>query len=832
MDNKMNSEELKMMSDFEAHAEEISNAINGQPLGKTVDVFEAADTEEALSHSAEMAKKTYFPQFTEASENYRLHNDKKIREQLGIADEVVVERIDVNPDTISMESTAEFEEDITAAPAKAPENKTQDESDESISVFKFTAEEDEVDSEAAQQELERINELLRSTPRAQVQTVTEEPEEEPKAEEPKVEEPKAEAVEEQQPEEEPVEYKMPDPDQSDFAVYDLPGKNSAPVLEDGPAGASDSPDFTRFDGALINENEFTNPTQRESFKDKFLDSLLSIRIRLFASVLFGIGLLVLELLSAFKVVSPEVFSGASQPHTLALIDLLLASGVFILSLPETVKAFKNLFRGDPLTDLMPTISFAILLGYSLAVIFGGATSYALFGFLYASICVPMMIASLYRTKGDFIAFKMVSKNEEKQVIDMRSTRELPAENIALDGVIDEYKSVSVRTFCAEFISNFFENSAREISGASDFAVTVGIPFGIGLVAGVIAFFLAPGVAIVNALAVLAIVFMLGCPAFSMIHGRISFFHAQRAALQYESTAVGEAAYHDFAGADVINFNDTDIFGPDDVNLKRFMLYGERDSMEKVMSQMCALFAAVGGPLDFIFSNVIDNRMRHKTATNLVIENDGVSGEVMGRRVYAGSEEYMRRNNIAIPEGASGTDNRFDTTKVMYSAEDGEVNAKFYIRYSFSEEFTMLLPELREQGITPLIYTRDPNISGELLRNLSAAGYDYMRVCRLYTPMQKEKVYSRVSAGMLTYGDKMDAASTILLARKFKEFFLRAKFAELCALTIGIILAVLFAIVGMKGATTIVAAVWQIIWYVLLRGLSFRVFLKEGKKDQD
>ena len=225
-------------------------------------------------------------------------------------------------------------------------------------------------------------------------------------------------------------------------------------------------------------------------------------------------------------------------------------------------------------------------------------------------------------------------------------------------------------------------------------------------------------------------------------------------------------------------------------------------------------------------------MRHKTATNLVIENDGVSGEVMGHRVYAGTEEYMRRNKIAIPEGASGVDNRFDTTKVMYSAEDGEVNAKFYIRYSFSEEFTMLLPELREQGITPLIYTRDPNISGELLRNLSAAGYDYMRVCRLYTPMQKEKVYSRVSAGMITYGDKMDAASTVLLARKFKAFFLRAKFAELCALTIGIILAILFAIVGMNGATTIIAAVWQIIWYALLRGLSFRVFLKEGKKDQE
>lgn len=826
MDKKMNNENLEKVNNTDNIPEQsILEAMQGDPSTLSVDLFEAAETEEAMSHSAEIAKKTYFPQFTDASENYRLQNDKRIREQLGIGNEVVVEKIVVNPDAISLESTAEFDEDITAAPAKAPENKAEDESDESISVYKFTAEEDEVDSEAAQQELNRINELLRSTPAPA-----------PAAEEPEEEIEEESEVEEVEPQEEPVEeaepYTMPDPDQSNFGVYDFSSHNNTPEVEDSPAGASDNPDFTRIEGGLIKENEFTNPTQRESFKDKFLDTLLSIRIRLFASVIFGLGLLVLEILSATKVIPVTMFRGSTQNYNLALIDLLLASGVFILSLPETVRAFKYLFRGQPLAELMPTVSYLLLVGYSLSVIFTGVKSYALFGFLFAAVCIPLMIASLYRTKGDFVGFKMISKSEEKQVIDKRSTRELPAENIALDGVVDEYKSESIRTFCAEFISNFFENSARETASAADFGITVGVPFGIGIVAGAVAFFLSTGVAIVNALAVFAIVFMLGCPAFSMLHGKVSFFHTQRAALQYESTAVGEAAYHDFSGADVINFNDTDIFGPDDVNLKRFMLYGDRESMEKVMSQMCALFAAVGGPLDFIFSNVVDNRMRHKTATNLVIENDGISGEVMGRRVFAGTEEYMRRNNIAIPEGATGSDNRFDTTKVMYSAEDGEVNAKFYIRYSFSEEFTMILPELREQGITPLIYTRDPNISSELLRNLSAAGYDYMRVCRLYTPIKEEKVYSRVGAGLITYGDKIDAASTVLLTRKFKGFFLRAKFAELCAMIIGVVLAILLAIVGMKGAATAIAALWQIVWYLLIRGLSYRVFLREAKKDQD
>jgi hypothetical protein len=254
-------------------------------------------------------------------------------------------------------------------------------------------------------------------------------------------------------------------------------------------------------------------------------------------------------------------------------------------------------------------------------------------------------------------------------------------------------------------------------------------------------------------------------------------------------------------------------------------------MEKVMGQMSALFAAVGGPLDFMFSNAIDNRVRHKTATNLIIEDDGICGTVMGHKVYAGSEEYMRRNNIAIPEGASVADSRFDTTKVMYSAEDGEINAKFYIRYSFSEEFTMILPELREQGITPLVYTRDPNISDELLRNLSA-GADFMRVCRVYTPSKESKVYGRVSAGMITYGDKIDAANTVLLSKKYRNFSLGAHFAELCSLIIGITLGILLSVVGMKGATTLIAAVWQIVWFMLVRSISYRVFLRENRKNEE
>ncbi len=800
------------------------NIENQQTLEPAADSQVANAVEEPAI--VEGIRQPYVPCFTEASDNYRAQNDKKIREQLGIAsEEVVAEKVDfTDPDVLNFDSTAEFEEDIIAAPAKAPENVAREVSDESISIYKFETP-DEVPDEEAEKELERINELLYADGKPaepeQVEPVEEEVEDAP-AEEDEMYEDAPEAQSEVEADLDGM--IMPNLDGDDFGVYDYAPRVNEPEIDE-PEGIDEEYKYVR--------NEYTNPAEYEKHKDKFLDSLLSKKIRIGFSAVFALALLVLEILSATGVVGFDLFA-KNDSSALGIVDFLLAAGIFILALPETFRAFKYLFKGKLLVDIVPTVSFILLGVYVLAVALTGITSYALFGFLFAVITIPVMNASIYRKKGDFIGFKMISRNEEKQIIDQKNTRDLGAENMALDGYVDEYKSKSARTFCAEFISGFFTNSALEPVSTKENAITLGIPFAIAFISAVVTYFLASGPSIVMALGVFALVFMLGCPAFSALASKLAFFHAQRAAIQCDSTAVGEAAYDDFSSVDVITFNDTDIFGPDDVNLKRFILYCDRENMDKVMSQMCALFAAVGGPLDFIFSNIIDNRMRHKTATNLIIEDDGLCGEVAGHRIFAGSEEYMRRNNIAIPATAIGAETNvgIDTTKVMYAAEDGEVNAKFYIRYSFSEEFTMILSELRDAEIIPLIYTRDPNISNELLRTLTASGSDCMRICKVYTPITEEKLYNRVDATMITYGDKIDAASMVLLARRYKDFTLRVKFTELCAMILGILMAIVFSIVGASVTTSIIAAFWQIIPCMLLRMISYRVFLNQNRETEE
>lgn len=749
---------------------------------------------------------TYVPRFTEASDNFRAMGDAKLREKLSEG-ELDVELPTVNPDEIKLDPTAEFEADVNGTDAKVPENKALDEHDESINIYKFAGESEEPADDTdvlAQTEsdmLDEIRSLLNNYDKK----------DEPIPEEP-IEEPVVEEVVEK-----PV---IPDPDE-DFKVYEKHDKHEDDV--DLPSGLiSDSQEY-RFENG-----EFTNPAERDVVKDKFLDSIFSINIRLVASIVFAVALLAVEILSAFKIISFSVFPGA-EASILAWLDFILASGIFIMALPDTIRSVKYLTKKTILPDTLPIVAYLALLLYTLAVALSGADKYALFGFLFATAVIPVIRASLYRTKADFIAFKMISQNEEKQIIDRKNTRDNKEASVALDYLVDSYKSQIARVHKTKFVADFFKSSADTSSVPMNVAIIYGIPLAIALIAGLVVFFIESS--IVAGASVFALVSLLGCPAFAVLSSKVPFFHSQRAAIQIDSTAIGEGAHHEFSGVDVFIFDDTDIFGPDDVNLRRFILYDERDSMENAMRQMCALFAAVGGPLDYMFSNAIDNRVRHKTATNVIVEDDGLCGDVMGHRIYAGSEDYMRRNKIAIPNTGSSSDTGGDTTKVMYAAEDGEVYAKFFIRYSFSEEFTMILPELRESGIIPLVYTRDPNVSVELLNAISAGANNNMKIVRLYTPApMNEEVHGRVRAKMVTYGDRIDAASMIVLSKKYRKFSAMMQFIELCSMAIGVLLAIVLSVIGVNISSVLIASVWQIVWCQFISIFSKQTFLKNENKE--
>ncbi len=758
--------------------------------------YNVPETQDVLVSSI---RTTYVPRFTEVSETYRMKDDPRRAKP---APEQVTVTVDVeepkNVETDPDDPTAEIENVVadTVIVRQAP---PKEEGVETVNIYKFENEE-EPDDEAVAEEIAEIESLIGKSSSAEESTEPEptEPEEEESVEQ------MAEPVDEPK-----LNTTIPDPEPTELSVIDYSKLSDKASAIPEPEGATDTaPDAGK------RSAEFTHTTQRDSFKDKFLDSLMSVKIRLGAVILFALLIVGYETLVAFDLVK-EIFGLMSFAATTAgLVDLVFVVCLFALAIPEIIRSIKYLFEGRVTSDLLLIPALLATVANSLVVSLSPtATNYVLVGFVFAVLVISVILASYFKLKGDFTAFKVVSKVGEKKILDRKLTRELPEENAALDGLIEEYKSRTARVFRAGFITDFFKRTSRTSENSRHLFLMLAISLGTSLLTGLICLFLPGG--IVSAVAAFSLVFLISCPAISILTHKLPYHIAQQSALAEESTVVGETSYHDFSEVDVVAFDDTEIFGPDDVNLRRFMLYGDSDSMEKAMQQMCSLFAVAGGPLKYIFENALDRRVRHSPATHTVIEEDGISGDVAGHSICAGTEEYMKRHGIAIPDSSAKSDSSIDTTKIMYAAEDGEMYARFHIRYSFSEEFTMLLPTLKEEGIIPVIYTRDPNVSNELLRALSA-GNDCMRVVKRTTAdTHTDMIYRNVSAGVVSYGDKVNSVNIVLLSKKYKKLLLRMKSIELYAMGAGLGLGVLLSLLGMFTVPSFVFGLWQLAWCVVL-----------------
>lgn len=734
---------------------------------------------------------TYVPRFTGASDNYRMASQPHtsfVKESAGsdIATAEIYERIDPTAE-IDEESTAEAQEVQCGAGA------ISDELESASKVFKFS------DGREEEEKLEASIQAREPIP---------EPEEESA----------------------PARETEPEPSESNshaLAEFDyeraVSEKNAISTsvytnisVEDAPSDIGDLPD-----GKGVGA-EYSSYSERDSFKDRFLDLIMSVRVRFWVSFALCLLLLFVESLFALGVDIPRIMGLATVPGAVALIDIEVVICLYLLSLPENLSSIKALIRGRLNTGIFTTASLIVLSVYTLFITVISPKEYMLFGFVFALSTLSVIGATYFKTSADFTAFKTVSVNGEKKIIDNRATRNLASENAALDGLVMEHKSKTARVFRTLFVSGFFGRTSRPEDSRFITALTGTLSLGLSLVGSVIAFFIADGW--VSAVSTFAFVFVMGCPIFSFLTHKLPYFYAVGEAESESSAVIGESSLREYSGVDVITFDDTEVFGKDDVTLQRIMLFGNSENLTKALRQMSSLFANVGGPLDFLFSNSLDKKCA--PSETICIEDDGICGEISGNTVFAGTLEYMQKNGVRLPEGEENINEKVsDTTKIMYAGENGQVYAKFYIRYSFSEEFSMLLPLFEDYGIKPLIYTRDPNITEKFITSLTA-GVDKMRILKksdLYKAMSP--IYKSVSSGMVTLGDKNNAINMIILAKRYDALSNKIKKAELISSGVGIALALALSLAGLT-VPSVILGVWHVLWCAGLHIVSSKKFSKQ------
>ena len=144
----------------------------------------------------------------------------------------------------------------------------------------------------------------------------------------------------------------------------------------------------------------------------------------------------------------------------------------------------------------------------------------------------------------------------------------------------------------------------------------------------------------------------------------------------------------------------------------------------------------------------------------------------------------------------------------------------------------MLSAMREEGIVPLIYTRDFNITNEFMRFLTGNA-DVIRVIRKYTPAKESSVYGKINSAMVTKGDKTSVLSLILAAKRYTKFQNFISVGELTASAAGAALAVAIVVCNMTFSLPgVFVALWQLGWSAGLGFMSRRTFKNVKKENKD
>lgn len=788
------------------------------------DVFEIADSIEQSNPAdpyVETIWRSYMPRFTEVTDEKR-RAEASAKKDVRAEEQGETKKISGSGITVEKISTTEVRRDLADPTAEIDAHipdavvvnvrGKSSAAHDSINVFKFSDEKKEekvAEINPEEQEKQEISEL---TGHKWEEKNNEEQVVEAKAAEPESVDKKSEPATAYVPESAPVTDNFDKP----FSIPEFKPE-AAEVLPEGYEGNDSHSDAS-------DTSEYNSFSTRESFKDRFLDSIMAVRIRLIVAIFLGIATFAFDI---FERSICEHFGIIHNFGAPAIIDSCLIASLILISLPETVRAARQLVHGVVTPELSCAMVGVVMFGYaiSMSIMKPSGGNYMLLASVYAIMAVNSIYATYCLQNAHFTAFKIVSEKGNKTVIDKPFTRTLDLENIALDGLVDEYKSRCARAFETNFVSGFFANSRKNSEKTKNNLLILSISFGVALVGSIVMLFVKGGVNPAAAISTFALVIALSVPAFSVMAHKLPFYDAEKEASKSGGAIIGECALTDYSGVDVVVFDDTEVFGPDDVTLKSAS--DRRSDYHESTKKMASLFAALGGPLCRVFENALNKKC--SPARDVIIEDDGAEGTVDGERVQAGNAEYMRRHGIKIP---AGNDIKTGSTRVIYAAANGEFFATFTVHYSFSEEFALLLSAMREEKIIPLIYTRDFNINNDFMRILTG-GADVTRVMRKYTPVSEKTVYGKINSTLVTGSDKTSTLGLIFTAKRYAKFQAFLSVTEISAAASGAVLALLVALGNMTASLpTFILAIWQLGWTVALGIMSRRNFRTREKRNKN
>ncbi len=155
--------------------------------------------------------------------------------------------------------------------------------------------------------------------------------------------------------------------------------------------------------------------------------------------------------------------------------------------------------------------------------------------------------------------------------------------------------------------------------------------------------------------------------------------------------------------------DTDLFPSGQVQFNGIKVYGDI-SLEKLSSCAASLIRESGSGLEELFDGLLQNQggFYRQVENMCCYEAGGLSGVIRGEQVLVGSADFMTVMDIPLPQGLR-------VKNAVFCAIDGSLRGIFALNYMKNNRIQGDMNALLASRITPVLVTRDFNLTPAMLR---------------------------------------------------------------------------------------------------------------------
>ncbi len=305
-------------------------------------------------------------------------------------------------------------------------------------------------------------------------------------------------------------------------------------------------------------------------------------------------------------------------------------------------------------------------------------------------------------------------------------------------------------------------------------------------------------------------FLFAAPISFLATSAFPFFAAFLRAGKLHGTFVGEAACDNYENCGAISFDDTEVFPPKAVKVSNIKPYGTVP-LDRTIVNMARIFKKIGGPLNYIFASSVDEPVSSSDVTLIETSADGIHVKVEEKDILVGRSSYLHLFGIDVPVDDADENEMRSLTSILWYVQDGELCAKFYIRYTLNRFFEPLLKKFYEAGICIGIHTTDPGIDDALITNCLKNSRYPIRVIRKDTK-EISRVAETADGCLFSASSIHNYLKCFLMADSLRGKYKTNLILSCVGAFIGLVLASALIFTGIaSGMSAIVILFYQLFW---------------------